>query len=218
MTTGLVTGSGPDGGPAPLDPALLRVIRPSASRLAADEGTFVHLLHEDIAGALRHLPDGGWGCCERIVQTVLWVVLAQQPPQTLAEGLSWLGAANQAEGFPVADYVSVGQALVRVVRDMSGSGWTTQTGSAWIGLFMWMQPHLRAAADQVAAQQEAARRHAAAQQEAAQRQAFDHARRGVTAGTDISAVAGLLDGEDDDDAPGYGQIMMGMTVNRRRDH
>ena len=218
MSTGMARDTGPDGGPAPLDPALLRVIRPSASRLAAAEGSFVHLLHEDIAGTLRHLPDGGWGCCERIVQTVLWVVLAQQPPQTIVEGLSWLGAANQAEGFPVADYVSVGHALVRVVRDMAGSDWTTQTGSAWIGLFMWMQPYLRAAAEQVAAQQEAARRQAAAQQEAAQRQAFDRARHGATADPDISAVAGLLDEEDDDDAPGYGQIMMGMTVNRRRDH
>ncbi len=209
MTTETIRDTRSDDGPAPLDPALLRVIRPSASRLAAAEESFTHLLHEDIGYLVRQLPGGGWGFCERTVRIALWVALV--------EGLTWLGSANQADGFPASGYVSVGHALVRVVRDMSGNSWTSATGSAWIGLFMWMRPHVQAAAGQVAAQHDAARRQDAAQQEAAQRQAFDHvARRGVAASADVSAVSGLLDDEDDDNAgPGYGQIMMGMTVSPR---
>lgn len=220
MTTEMVRDMQSDGGPPPLDPALLQVIRPSANRMAAAEGSFVQMLHEDISTLLRQLPDNGWGFCERMVRTVLWVVLADQPPEAAIEGLYWLGSTNQAEGFPTSEYVSVGHALVRVVRDMSAEKWTTTMGSAWIRFFMWMQPYLQAAAQQVAAQQEAARRQAAAQQEAARRQAFDQVARRGSSDVDVSIVGDMLDDEDDDDrrgpAPGYGQIMLGMTSNRRR--
>ena len=106
---------------------------------------------------------------------------------------------------------------------MSGEKWSTTMGSAWIRFFMWIQPYLHAAAQQMAAQQETARRQAVAQQEAARRQVFDQvARRGGSADVDVSVVGDMLDDEDDDDdgdgpAPGYGQIMMGMTRNRRRE-
>ncbi|HWG03301.1 MAG TPA: hypothetical protein VG164_15815 [Trebonia sp.] len=224
MTSELIRDNPADAGQPPLDPALLQVIRPSASRLANIEGTFVQLLHEDIEGLVRQLPGTGRPFCERMVRTVLWTVLADQPPNAIFEGLYWLGSTNQAEGFPSSEYVTVAHALVRVVREMSAERWTSTTGSAWIQFFMWMQPYVLAAAQQVAAQQEAARRAAAAQQEAARRRAFDQvSRRPSTqrgaADVDVTAVAGMLDDEDDDedDGPGYGQIMMGMTLNNRRD-
>lgn len=214
-----------DAGPPPLDPGLLQVVRPSASRLAAAEGSFVQLLHEDIQNLVQQLPGDGWGFCERMVRTVLWVILADQPPNAVAEGLYWLGSTNQDEGFPATEYVSVGHSIVRVVRDMSNEKWSSTMGSAWIRFFMWMQPYLQSAAQQVAAQQEAQRRQAAAQQEAARRQAFDQVARhggpqrrggGGPADVDVSAVADLLDDEDDEeDAPGYGSIMNSMTFNRR---
>jgi hypothetical protein len=220
MTTEMVRDMSSDAGPPPLDAALLQVIRPSAGMLAGAEGSFVQLLHEDIVNLVQQMPDGGWGFCERIVRTVLWVILADQPPQAAIEGLYWLGQTNQAEGFPASEYVTVGHALVRVVRDMSNEKWSTTTGSAWIRFFMWMQPYLLSAAQQVAAQQEAARRQVAAQQEAARRQAFDQVAgrgqgRGRAADVDVGAVADLLDDEDDEDGPGYGHLMMGMTLNRR---
>ena len=221
MTTELVRDMQSDGGPPPLDPALLQVIRPSANRMAAAEGTFVQMLYEDVEPVVRHLPGSGWGFCERTVRTVLWVVLTDQATDAAVEGLYWLGMTNQAEGFPASEYVTVGHALVRVVRDMSGEKWSTTMGSAWIRFYMWMQPYLQDAAQRVADQQAAARRQAAAQQEAARRQAFDQvARRGGNADVDVSVMGDLLDDEDDDDrgpAPGYGQIMMGMTRNRRRE-
>jgi len=220
MTTEVIHDTPGDAGQPPVDPAMLQLIRVSAGRLAAVEGTSVRRLHEDIGRIVWHMPGNGGPFCERMIRTVLWTVLAEQPPNAIVDGLYWLGSTNQAEGFPASEYVSVGHALVRVVRDMSGEKWSTTMGSAWIRFYMWMQPYLQAAAQQVAAQQETARRQAAAQQEAARRQAFDQvARRGGSADVDVSVVGDMLDDEDDDDgggpAPGYGQIMMGMTRNRR---
>src|ERR1700742_90045 len=100
-----------DAGPPPLDPGLLQVVRPSASRLAAAEGSFVQLLHEDIQNLVQQLPGDGWGFCERMVRTVLWVILADQPPNAVAEGLYWLGSTNQDEGFPATEYVSIGHSI-----------------------------------------------------------------------------------------------------------
>lgn len=218
MTSDMVGDMQPDGGPPLLDPALLQVIRPSASRMAAAEGSFIQMLHEDIEGLVRHLPDGGWGFCERTVRTVLWLVLTDQPAEAAVDGVYWLGSANGAEGFPASEYVSIGHSLVRVARDMSGESWSTTTGSSWVRFFMWMQPYLRTAAEHAAAQQEADRRQALAQHEAARRQAFDQFEQRGTTDFDVSVVGDMLDDEDEDRGPdtGYGQIMMGMTSNRRR--
>lgn len=222
----MATEPGAGGGPAPfelvpLDPGLLQVIRPSADRMAAAEEAFVQSLHEDISALVRDLPDQGWGFCEHMVRAMLWVIRAGQPPEVVAEGLYWLGTANQANGFPASEYVSVGHALVRVVRDLSAETWTTTTGSAWIRFFMWMRPYLEAAAHQAAAQEEAVRQQEAARRQAARRQVFDQVARhdDGSADVDVSVVSDMLDDEDDDEpgpGPGYGQIMMGMTPRRRR--
>jgi hypothetical protein len=105
-------------------------------------------------------------------------------------------------------------------------------GSAWISYFRWVQPYLLAGAEQAAAeqvmaeqaaaQQAAARleaaRHAAAQAQA-EAQALEHDSHGgepVAADIDLEAVAGLLDEEEDDEDAGYGEIMLSMTRNPRR--
>jgi hypothetical protein len=174
-----------DAGPEALDPAVLQAIRPSATRMAAAEDAFVQLLSEEIGTVVRHLPDRGWQLCERIARTVLWLALSDQSAEAAVQSLYWLGEANQADGFPASEYVTVGHALVRIAREMSGMKWTTTTGSAWIRFFMWLQPYLQAGAGQQvvprqavrqeAAHHEAARREAtrqeAGRQEAARRQA-----------------------------------------------
>lgn len=223
MTTEITRDSPADAGQPPIDPAMLQLMRASAGRIAAVEGTSVQHLHEDIGRIVWHMPGNGRPFCERMVRTVLWTVLADQPPNAIVDGLYWLGSTNQAEGFPASEYVTVAHAMIRVVREMSGPKWETTTGSAWVQFFMWMQPYLLTAARQVAERQEAARQAAAAQQEAARRRAFDQvSRRSATqrgADVDVTVVAGLLDEEDDeDDEPtGYGQIMMGMTRSQRRE-
>lgn len=218
MTTEVIRDTHPDAGEPPIDPALLQVLRTSAGRISAVEGTSVRYLHEDIMGIVRHMPGNGRPFCERMVRTVLWTVLAGQSPNEIVDGLYWLGSTNQAEGFPASEYVTVAHAIIRVVREMSGPRWETTTGSAWVQLFMWMQPYLLTAARQVAERQEAERRAAAARQEADRRRAFDQARRGA-ADVDVTAVAGLLDDEDEDEdrGPGYSQIMLGMTLGNRRE-
>src|SRR6185312_5689259 len=60
--------------------------------------------------------------------------------------MHWLGEKNQADGFPPSEYVSIGHALVWIAREMSGTRWSTTTGSAWIRFFMWLQPLLQAGA------------------------------------------------------------------------
>ena len=164
-----------DAGPGPLDPALLQAIRPSATRMAAAKGAFIQLLSEDIGALMSHMPDRGRQVCERTARTVLWLALSDPSADKAIQAVHWLGEENQADGFPQSDYVTVGHALVRVARVMSGLNWTSTTGSDWIRLFMWLQPHLQAGARQQAARQEAARQQAARQeaalQEAARKQA-----------------------------------------------
>jgi hypothetical protein len=215
----LVRDTQSDAGPEPLDPAVLQAIRPSATRMAAAEDAFVQLLSEELGTLVRHQPDHGWQVCERIARTVLWLALSDQSAEAAVQSLYWLGEANQADGFPASEYVTVGHALVRIAREMSGIKWTTTTGSAWIRFFMWLQPYLQAgagqrvvprqAANQEAARQEAARQEAARQQaahqqatddhEAAHRAAFDQAIRPTVTDIDAIALVNLLSDEGEPD-------------------
>jgi hypothetical protein len=77
----------------------------------------------------------------------------------------------------------------------------------------------RAAAEQAVPRREAARQAAAQAQAQAEASLHDpHGTQPVAADVDLEAVAGLLDDEDDDedDDAGYGQIMLSMTRNSRR--
>jgi hypothetical protein len=216
----LVRDTQSDAGPEPLDPAVLQAIRPSATRMAAAEDAFIQLLSEELGTLVSHQPDRGWQLCERIARTVLWLALSDQSAEAAVQSLYWLGEANQADGFPASEYVTVGHALVRIAREMSGIKWTTTTGSAWIRFFMWLQPYLQAGAGQQvvprqAARQEAARQQAVHQQatddhEAAHRAAFDQAIRPTVTDIDAIALANLLSDEGEPDHA-RDQAVPGMT-------
>jgi hypothetical protein len=79
---------------------------------------------------------------------------------------------------------------------------------------MWIEPHLTAGAQQAAAQQ------ADAQQEAARVDALARNERAghthAVGDVNLESVASLLDDDDDADI-GYGQIMVSMTRQSRRD-
>jgi len=213
MTTELTRDPQSAVGPEPPDPALLQAIRPSALRMAGAEESFIQLLHEDIASLVQHLPERGWPFCERTARTILWLALSDQAADTIIQAVYWLAAANQADGFPPSQYVTLGHALVRTAREMSGTHWTTTTGSAWIRFFMWLQPYLRADSRQQAARQQDSRQQAARQQDSRQQAAreqaareqavadtggrhdgFDQARR-PTVEVDVLNVADRSDGE-----------------------
>ncbi len=190
----------------PLDPALLQVIRSSAGRLAQFRDAFVQLLHADLVTMVPDPGGDGWALCERMVQVVLWAATSEAPPEVIADGLRWLGAANRLEGFPEAQYVSVAHALVRAVHVLSENHWSASLGSAWIGYFLWIEPYLLLGAEQ-AAQQQAA-------ELAAQLQVTEPP---AAAGeVDLEAAGSLLEDEDEDDHAGYGQIMVSMTRSPRR--
>src|ERR1700761_4398804 len=130
----------PDAGPEMPEPGVLAAIRPSASRMAATEETFVRMLHEEIEPLVSPLPDQGWPLCERTARAILWLVLSDPAAEAAVPSLRWLSEANKADGFPQSEYVSIGHALVRIARDMAGTKWSTTTGSAWIRFFMWLPP------------------------------------------------------------------------------
>jgi hypothetical protein len=133
--------------------------------------------------------------------------------------LRWVGARNHLEGFPEAQYVSVAHALVRAVHVLSESDWSASMGSAWISYFLWMKPHLIAGAEEAVAQETAAAQEAARREtQQAAPSPWDQAAATADRGgdVDLESVASLLDDEDDED-PGYGQIMTSMTLNQRRE-
>jgi hypothetical protein len=200
-----------------LDPGLLQVIRSSADRLIHMQDAFIQHLYSDITTMIPDLTAGGWTFCERMVHAVLWAATTDQAPQEIITALRWVGARNRLEGFPEAQYLSLAHALVRTVHMLSEDYWSTSTtSSAWVGFFIWMKPHFLAGAQQAAAQE-------AAWQEAYPAQSAVSGSRGeyppVTADDiDLESVASLLDDEDDDDeSPGYGQIMASMSLKQRRE-
>jgi len=218
-------------GPQPLDPALLAVIRWSAGWLGDRQDAFIRQLRADLVTMIPDLATDGWAFCERMVQAALWAATTDQGADEIADGLRWVGAMNRLEGFTEDQYVSLANALVRTVHVLSENHWSTAMGSAWIGYFLWMRPHLIAGAEQAAAQQAAERRAAAweaARQQAAKRQAAAEFAAAVARGEEPSVTAGdvdlksvqrLLDDEDDEDDEdvGYGQIMLSMTLDQRRE-
>jgi hypothetical protein len=209
----------PDTGQDLLDPAVRQAIRPSASRMAGAEETFVRLLHEDIEALVDELPDRGWPLCDRTARAVVWLALSDPPAEAVSHCLRWLSEANKADGFPQSEYVSIGHALVRIAREMSGTSWTTTTGSAWIRFFMWLQPHLQAGARRPAGRQAAgsreAVRNAAAPRGTPPQQVIVPSpeaalRSAVCADADVAGLAGPFD--DDEPAPASEPVISGTTA------
>lgn len=151
----------PAEGQPPLDPDVLEVIRWSAGWLSQVPDAFVDGLAADLATLIPDLGGAGRAFCERMVQTVLWAALTDDPPHAVVGSLRWVGTMNYLDGFPEAQYVNVAHALVRAVHDLAGSHWSASMGSAWISYFMWLRPYLEDGARQAAAQKSA--QHEAAQ-------------------------------------------------------
>jgi len=154
-------------GQPPLDPGVLEVIRRSAGWLSQRPDAFVDGLAADVATLIPDLGLDVRAFCERMVHTVLWAALTDDPPHAVAGSLRWVGTMNYLDGFPEAQYVNVAHALVRAVHDLAGVHWSASMGSAWISYFMWLRPYLQDGARQAAAQQAAQQAARQAAQQAA---------------------------------------------------
>jgi len=195
-------------------------IRQSAAQLSRDRDAFVRQLYYDITSLAPELADTQTpdmrAFCERMAQSLLWVALTDQPLGVVADALRRVGGQNWADGFPDTQYPTIAHALVQTVHYLSESDWSASTGSAWIGYFMWIKPHLLAGAQQAAAQHAADR--AFAEREAARAEAPPRDSRGhhanVVSDVGIELVASLL-GEDDEEA-GHGQLMVSTNKSHRR--
>ncbi len=200
---------------APPDPAVLRVIRPSAARLTQLEDVFTEQLRYEIHSLIPDLAEDDWAFCQRTVQALLWAALTDEPAHVVAGALRRLGAVNQLAGFPDSQYLGLAHALLRAVRELTDYDWSTTLGSAWISYFQWIQRHLMIGAQQAPrpapppAPRPAPPTHAAGTPPGG--------RPGPEDGEpELESVAGLLDEEDNEDT-GYGQIMVSMTRTARRE-
>jgi hypothetical protein len=209
------------------------MIRGSAAQLSRYEDAFVQQLHYELMTLIGGPAGTGfpdlWVFCERMVRSLLWVALTDQPLRVIADTLRGVGAQNWVEGFPDTLYGDVAHAMVRTVHLLCAHDSSTTTASAWITYFISIKPHLLAGAEQAAAQhaavqqaaeQEAVAQRAAAEREAARVQALSRdpggGRTQVVGDVNLESVASLLADEDDENV-GYGQIMVSMTRNSRRE-
>ncbi len=215
------------------EPGAQAAIRQSAAALSRDQGAFIRQLYDDVTSLIppSAVAPGFdmWAFCERMAQALLWLALADQPPRVAIDALRQLGSQNWFEGFPDSQYPSVAHALIQTVHYLGANSWTTSTGSSWISFFMWVQPHLLAGARESAAREAAARdaaahdaamRRAAAEREAARVTALSRDPRNgqpnAVHNVNLERVGALLDDDEDDNAAGLGQIMLGMTRTPRR--
>jgi len=116
------------------DQGIWPVIRQSAACLSRNEDAFIQELHYNItrlisdrAGALD--PDM-WMFCERMVRSLLWVALTDQPLGEVADTLRKVGAQNWVEGFPHTLYGNVVHAIVQTVHYLCARDWSASMGSA----------------------------------------------------------------------------------------
>jgi hypothetical protein len=209
-----------------LAPGVAPAIRQSADYLAYHQEAFIRQLRSDAHGLIpqRALPANFdlRTFCARMVQTLLWTALTQQPLSVVIETLHQVGARNWLDGLPDDEYASFAHALVQSVHYLTHNDWSASTGSAWISFFMWIKPHLLAGAAQAAAHdaaaseaaaRQAAARRAAAEREAARVAALSRGHGQVVGDVNIERVARLLDEDDESEDAGYGQIMVSMTRN-----
>ena len=195
----------------PPDPAVLRVIRPSAARLTQLEDVFTEQLQYEIGSLIPDLAEDDWAFCQRTVQALLWAALTDEPAHVVAGALRRLGAINQLAGFPDSQYLGLAHALLRAVRELTDDDWSTTLGSAWISYFQWIQRHLTIGAQQ--APRPIPRPAPPAQAAGTPPGGLPQPEDGEP---EQEPAAGLLDEEDDEDT-GYGQIMVSMTRAARRD-
>lgn len=195
----------------PPDPAVLRVIRPSAARLTQLEDVFTEQLQYEIGSLIPDLAEDDWAFCQRTVQALLWAALTDEPAHVVAGALRRLGAINQLAGFPDSQYLGLAHALLRAVRELTDDDWSTTLGSAWISYFQWIQRHLTIGAQQ--APRPIPRSSPPVQAAGTPPSGLSQPEDGEP---EQEPVAGLLDEEDDEDT-GYGQIMVSMTRAAQRD-
>jgi hypothetical protein len=133
------------------DPATAGVLRDCANQLARLGDAFVRQFHADLGPLTADLAGGGWAFCDRMVRTLLWIPVTDQPPQMILSTLQWVGRQNWMDGFADDRYTDVAHAVVQTIRTLMSDDWSTPMGSAWIGCFLWIRPHLIAGARQAAA-------------------------------------------------------------------
>ena len=80
---------------------------------------------------------------ERLCRALLDAMAATADPQSFEQQLVRMGARHyQDYGVRATAYPLVGRALVAAVRDVAGSGWSSQTCAAWVAVYEWLAWHM----------------------------------------------------------------------------
>jgi hemoglobin-like flavoprotein len=141
--------------PAPRPaPQAARLVQFSCQRLLAVEPDFAEAFHSAVCElapelALPTLPaarelSGGVAHC------VLWAALTQDDAASVVRTVEGFAADHHGRGFPDDAYATICHALLRAVRAVLPTGWSSELSSSWVSYALWLQPHLRAGAGSAA--------------------------------------------------------------------
>jgi hemoglobin-like flavoprotein len=215
--------SPPVAAPATADFDVSPPIRACCEELQSSADDLVLHLHQEILEAMPtatgRLAGNGRVLSRRLALAVLDAAASDQPPGHAGALVQRVGADNYAEGFPSEQYGWIVHALLRAARSSYGGEWTNALSSGCVEYFIWVRDQLTAGA--AAAQGPARPPHPATAPNGARSHRLDdaHARGRRPAAASPAGALGDLDELDDEDAedPGYGELMVAMTLNSKRD-
>jgi hypothetical protein len=165
-------------------------------------------LHQEILEAMPtatgRLARNGRPLCRRLALAVLDAATPGQPPGAAEAMLRQVGADNHDEGFPSDRYASIVHALLRAVRSSYHGEWTTALSSGCVEYFIWVRDQLTEGAS-VARQQPG-------------RTLRPQPPAPAPSPSPAGSAGDDLDEEDGQDSDsGYGELMVAMTLNSRRE-
>lgn len=122
---------------------MLAALAESCRPLLADQSAFDRRFLAVLAAMLPvgHPLAGRADVAVQMLYVVLRAVVSGRAPEiTEAECVAW-GERLAAAGLPEDSYGLVGFAASRAARDAAGERWTSQVGSQWAAVHLWVVEH-----------------------------------------------------------------------------
>jgi hemoglobin-like flavoprotein len=134
--------------PVRLDPDSITLVRASVRDLRGHEARLAELFYDQLfrmVPEVRRLFPVDMGEQHlRLLHALLSTIDGLDDPEAMERRLLALGADHYRRGVEEEQFLYVPHALVRAVRELQTSDWSSSLSSAWIGLYSWMIEHLAA--------------------------------------------------------------------------
>jgi hemoglobin-like flavoprotein len=129
-----------------IDADTVALVRESCQWLPSDPGALTRRFYEllfDLAPQVRPMfPEDLSEQSDRLLQALLAAVAALDHPVDAERQLRRLGAAHRTRyGVTEEMYVYVGHALIRAVREVTGTT-SVSVSSAWAAVYEWLAAHM----------------------------------------------------------------------------